>query len=160
MRRPITSGMPQITTATYDDWTLRCDMTSAPGNCEIVQSTQMQGQPVSQIAIGHASKTEPLRIVLQVPMNVWLPGGVRLTTDKDPDLVSATFKRCAGIGCFADTELKDDVVKKLQSQTQNGKLLFKDAAQKDIALPVSFKGFALAFEALNKKMSEASPGHK
>lgn len=145
---------PQATTATYDNWTVRCDMTSTSKNCEIAQSAQVQGQAVSQIAIGRPSKTDPLRIVIQVPINVWLPAGVQLVTDKDPDLVSATFKRCLGGGCFADADLKDDVVKKLRSQTENGRLSFKDAAQKDVALPVSFKGFAAAFDAATKQMLE------
>src|SRR5215831_149914 len=142
---------PQHTTATYDDWTLRCDMTSTLKNCDLAQSTQMQGQAVSLIVIGRPSKTEPLRIVFQVPINVWLPVGVRLTTDKGSDIVLATFKRCLGVGCFADAELKDDVVKKLRNDSESGKLLFTDAAQKEVALPVSFKGFAVAFDALVKQ---------
>jgi invasion protein IalB len=145
---------PQHTTATYDDWILRCDMTSASKNCDLAQSTQAQGQAISLIVIGRPSKAEPLRIIVQVPINVWLPSGVRLASDKDSDLVSATFKRCLGGGCFADAELKDDVIKKLRSETENGKLLFKDAAQKEMALPVSFKGFAVAFDALVKQTQD------
>jgi len=145
---------PQHTTATYDDWTLRCDMTSALKKCDLVQTTQAQGQPVSLIAVGRPSKTEPLRIVFQVPINVWLPSGVRLATDKGSDLVSATFKRCLDGGCLADAELKDDVVKKLRSETENGKLLYIDAAQKEMALPVSFRGFAVALDALVKQTQD------
>ena len=151
---PVSAQAPQHTTATYEDWTVRCDMTASVKTCDLVQSTQVQGQAVSQIAIARAGKTEPLRIVIQVPINVWLPAGVRLATDKEADLVPATFKRCLGGGCFADAELKDDAVKKMRSQTENGKLLFKDAAQKDVALPVSFKGFAVAFDTLNKQTQD------
>jgi len=145
---------PQHTTATYDDWTLRCDMTSTLKKCDLVQTTQAQGQAVSLIAVGRPSKTEPLRIVFQVPINVWLPSGVRLATDKGSDLVAATFKRCLDGGCLADAELKEDVVKKLRSETENGKLLFKDAGQKEMALPVSFRGFAVAFDALVKQTQD------
>src|SRR5215472_10210003 len=137
---------PQHTTATYDDWTIRCDKTSTLKKCDLVQTTQAQGQAVSLIAVGRPNKTEPLRIVFQVPINVWLPPGVRLATDKGSDLVSATFKRCMDGGCLADAELKDDVVKKMRGETENGKLLYVDAAQKEVALPVSFKGFAVAFD--------------
>jgi invasion protein IalB len=146
--------IPQHTTATYDDWTVRCDMTSALKKCDLVQTTQAQGQAVSLIAVGRPSKTEPLRVIFQVPINVWLPSGVRLATDKGSDLVSATFKRCLDGGCLADAELKDDVVKKLRSETENGKLLYIDAAQKEMALPVSFRGFAVAFDALVKQTQD------
>src|SRR5581483_6086403 len=142
--------MPQRTTATYDDWTLRCENQEHGKTCEIVQTTQVQGNPVSQIAIGRPNKSEPVKIVFQVPTNVWLPTGVRLTVDdKDPG-IAAAFKRCIGNACFADIDLKDDALKKLRAQQENGKLLFKDANQKDAALPVSFKGFVAAYDAMMK----------
>jgi invasion protein IalB len=88
---------------------------------------------------------------VQVPINVWLPANVQLTTgDKDPGL-PATYKRCVPAYCFADADIKDDVIRKLRSVTESGKLQFKDANQKDVALPVSFKGFGTAFDALAKE---------
>jgi invasion protein IalB len=142
---------PQLTTATYNDWTVRCEIHDTTKTCEMEQTSQMQGQPVSQIAIGRPSKTAPLRIVFQVPINVWLPAGVTfMLDDRDPG-VSATFKRCVGNGCFADADLPAAMVSKLRTQTQNGKLLFKDAAQRVVTIPVSFKGFEPAFEAMAKE---------
>ena len=146
----VRAQVPQLTTATYDDWTVRCAMHDTVKSCEMEQASQMQGQPVSQIALGRPNKTAPLRAVFQVPINVWLPAGVKLVLDdKDPG-ISGTFKRCLGNGCFADTELNDETVKKLRARTTNGKLLFKDAAQRDVAIPVSFKGFGPAFDAMSK----------
>jgi len=142
--------VPQLTTATYDDWTVRCEMHDSAKTCEIEQTSQLQGQPVSQIALGRPSKSAPFRIVFQVPINVWLPAGVTLILDeKDPGL-SATFKRCVGNGCFADSDLNDEAIRKLRARTANGKLLFKDASQRDVTIPVSFKGFGPAFDAMSK----------
>jgi invasion protein IalB len=142
--------VPQLTTATYDDWTVRCEMHETVKTCEMEQTSQIQGQPVSQIALGRASKGAPLRVVFQVPINVWLPAGVTLVLDdKDPG-ISATFKRCVGNGCFADAELNDETVRKLRARTANGKLLFKDATQRDVTIPVVFKGFGPAFDAMSK----------
>jgi invasion protein IalB len=148
---PAFAQVPQLTTATYDDWTVRCEVHGTAKTCEMEQTSQMQGQPVSQIAIGRANRAAPLHIVFQVPINVWLPAGVTFVTDdKDPGL-SATFKRCLGNGCFADADLPAAMVSKLRTQTQNGKLLFKDAAQRAVTIPVSFKGFAPAFDAVAKE---------
>jgi invasion protein IalB len=142
--------VPSLTTAAYGDWTVRCEMHDTAKVCEMEQSSQVQGQPVSQIALGRSGKSAPLRIVFQVPINVWLPAGVTLVTnDKEPG-ISATFKRCIGNGCFADTDLSDDAAKRLHARTENGKLLFKDASQRDVAIPVSFKGFADAFDVMAK----------
>jgi invasion protein IalB len=121
--------------------------------CEMAQSTQLQGQPnpVTQIAIGRANKSEPIKIIFQVPINVWLPSGVKLAyTEKEAPLAAA-FKRCVPAACLADSEIKDDLVRKLRAATENGKLEFKDAAQRDVAVPVSFKGFAQAFDAMTKE---------
>jgi invasion protein IalB len=146
----------QRTTATYEDWTLRCDVRPEPPNqkvCEIVQSTQMQGQGavVTQVAIGRPQKGEPLKILLQVPINVWLPTGVRFVYAEKEAPVAASFKRCLPAACLADTDLKDDIARKLRALTENGKLEFKDAAQRDVAIPVSFKGFAQAFDSMSKE---------
>ena len=55
---------PQLTTATYDDWTVRCEMHDAVKTCEIEQTSQIQGQLVSQIALGRPSKSAPFRLSL------------------------------------------------------------------------------------------------
>ena len=144
---------PQRTTASYDDWTVRCETQGTPPqkSCEIVQVVQMQGQPLSQIAIGRAAKTEPLKIVIQVPINVYLPDGIKLVYDAKEPPLAGIFKRCVANACFSDLDLKDDIVKKLRSRTEQGKLEFKDSAQRDVAIPVSFKGFGQAFDAMAKE---------
>jgi len=65
--------------------------------------------------------------------------------------VSTPFRRCIPAGCFAEVELKDDLQKKFRAAAEPGKILFKDAADRDVAIPLSFKGFAQAFEALLKQ---------
>ncbi|HXF89862.1 MAG TPA: invasion associated locus B family protein [Xanthobacteraceae bacterium] len=144
---------PQRTTASYDDWTVRCEAQGNPPqkSCEIVQVVQMQGQPLSQIAIGRAAKNEPLKIVFQVPLNVWLPGGVKLVYDPKEPPLAGIFKRCVPTACFSDLDLKDEVVRKFRTRTEQGRLEFKDAAQRDVAIPVSFKGFAQAFDAMARE---------
>lgn len=150
---PAQAQAPQQTTATYDDWVVRCTGAPPQKTCEIVQFTQVQGQAgvLTQIAIGNPKKGELLKLVIQVPIDAWLPTGVKLlTAEKDPALF-ATFKRCVPAACFADIELKDDAVKKFRAAAETGKLQFKDAAQKDISLPVSFKGFGAALDAMQKE---------
>jgi invasion protein IalB len=143
---------PQRTTATYHDWTVRCEVGPTGKICEMAQAMQIQGQaqPVTQIAIGQQSKNAPMKIVLQVPINVWLPAGAKLIiNEKDPG-IAAIYGRCLPAACLADADLKDDQIKKLRGLSENGKLQFKDAAQQDVAIPVSFKGFDQAFDALQK----------
>jgi invasion protein IalB len=145
---------PQRITATYEDWTVQCELQPGPPAqklCEMVQTAQAQGQTISRIALGRASKSEPFKIVVQLPVNLFLPAGVRIQADdKDPGLALA-FKRCVPAGCFADIEIKDDVVKRLRAATANWKVTFKNSGQQDAAVPLSFKGFNQAFDALLKE---------
>ena len=119
----------------------------------MVQYTQMQGQAgvISQIAIGRPVKGQPIKMVFQVPLGVWLPTGAKLATGAQDSGLAAPFKRCVAAGCFADLEVRDDTIRKLRAMSEPGKLQFKDGATKDVSLPVSFKGFGAAFDALAKE---------
>ena len=143
---------PQRTTATYADWIVRCVVHSKAKTCEMAQITEMKGrsQPLTQIAIGQRAKNGKLKVVFEVPVNVWLPDGVKLTTGKQKADITASFSRCVPVGCFAETDVGANEIKALRSLKENGKLQFKDARKQPIAVPVSFKGFAAAFDALEK----------
>ena len=146
---------PQRTTATYEDWTVRCETRGTPAvkSCEMVQAVTAQGQasPVTQIAIGRANKGDPIKVVFQLPINIWIPAGVTFVYDAKEPALPATYRWCVPAGCFADIDLKDDLVKKLRVRTLPGRFEFKDAGQRPVAIPISFKGFGQAFDALAKE---------
>jgi invasion protein IalB len=146
---------PQRTTASYEDWTVRCETRGTPAvkTCEMVQAVTTQGQasPVTQIAVGRSGPKEPVKVVFQLPVNIWIPGGVRLVYDAKAAPLAAGFKWCAPAGCFADLDLNNDMIKRLRGLTAQGRFEFKDAGQRDVAIPVSFKGFGQAFDALTKE---------
>lgn len=149
----------QATTATYDDWVLQCQTEPAtlpqPAQraCDMVQVTQVRGgtTPFSRVAILHTVKGQPIKLVVQLPVNVSLRTEVRVqASDADPGIV-APFDRCLPGGCFADFEIKDDIIKKFRAAgAKPGKVTFKAANGQDVAIPLSFKGFAQAFDALSK----------
>lgn len=144
--------VPQRTTATYGDWTLRCEMHDKTKLCEMAQSMQIKGQtrPITQIAIGRQTKGGALQLIFEVPINVWLPDGVKLTTDDKKLDIAAKFSRCVPIGCFAQTEISEAQIKALRALKKTGKLTFKDAGKQQIAIPVSFKGLGDAYDAMPK----------
>lgn len=147
---------PQQTSATYEDWIVRCETRPGPPvqkACEMVQFTQLKGQQgvLTQIAIGQPVKGQPIRVAMQVPISMWLPTGVKLVMNDKDEGTLAEFKWCVPTACFGIVEIKDDVLNKWRSASEPGKLLFKDGNQRDIALPVSFKGFATAYDALAKQ---------
>jgi len=121
--------------------------------CEMVQATTAQGQtnPFSQIAFGRPSKTVPVKLAVQLPLGVWLPSNVKFTFDAKQPPIAVTYKRCLPAACFADVELKDDLIKKIRDATDQGTLEFDDSNARPVKVPVSFKGFAQAFDAMAKE---------
>jgi invasion protein IalB len=146
----------QSTSATYDDWVLVCNNTAGPPpakTCQIASMTMVQGKntPFSRIDLEKASGGKSLRLVAQVPVNVSVRSPMIVKTDDADPGISAAFDRCVPGGCFAEFDLKEEMVKKLRAAEGAGKMIFKDAAGADIAVPISFKGFRTAFDAFAKE---------
>jgi invasion protein IalB len=147
---------PQRTTATYEDWIVQCEMQNGPTPekvCDMAQMTQMQGKniPFSRVAIARPVKGQPIKLFVQLPVNVSFRTNVRIQTSDSDAGVVAPFARCLPAGCFADFEIKEEVVKKLRAASGAGKLSFADAAGREVAIPLSFKGFSQALDALGKE---------
>ena len=143
---------PQNTSATYDDWVVHCETGDQGTACEMTQTTQVKdtNQVASVIAIGAAKGNAPTKVTFETAVNVWLPTGIALTTADGQSAIASNFTRCLSTACFAETEVNQNVVSKLRAVKDQGSLRFKDASQKDVAVPVSFKGFAQAYDALAK----------
>ena len=151
-----TIDAPQRTTATYDDWIVQCELRAGPPVeklCEMAQVTQVQGSnaPFSRIAIARPIKGQPIKLVVQVPVNVSFATNVRLQTADGDAAIAVPFARCLPAGCFAEFDLKDDTLRKFRAASSVGKVTFADAGGRDVAVPLSFKGFARAFDALGKE---------
>jgi len=152
---PATGHEPQHTTATYGDWVIRCDIPPAPPakkTCDMEQvAVQGQANPISRVAIALPPKGETTKLFIQVPVNVSFAAPVRITADGKDAGVTTPFRRCVPAGCFAELELRDELHKKFRASADPGKIIFKDAGDHEVAIPLSFKGFAQAYEALLKQ---------
>jgi invasion protein IalB len=148
------SGDPAQTTATYDDWVLRCvrPAEKGPRACEVVQTMVLQGQqkPVAQVALGY-DKAD-LRLTLLVPPAISLGRGPTLgiagAATPHFDLV---WRRCLPNGCFADVQVGPELLKLLRSRSEPMQFTFKDAGEHDAVLPFSFRGLVPALDALGKE---------
>jgi invasion protein IalB len=148
------STSPQLTTATYDDWTVACRTAKEnETNCEMTQFQTIKGQknPVGQVTFARTTKDGPVILVVQIPPTLWMETGVKFVFDeKDPGF-PVTVKWCAPSRCLAQIELSKDQIAKLKARTDQASIDYKEATQREVTLPVSFKGFAPAFEAIQKR---------
>ncbi len=144
---PAADAQPGATTATYQDWLMRCVSAEKTRTCEIVQNLQVQGQGVvASIAVGKVEAAGPLRLVVQVPAGVWLPAGLKFQVSEKAKPLALEYKRCLQ-GCFAELELDAATLQALKGAGEPGSFTFEDGARKSVTLPVSFKGFTPALDA-------------
>ena len=145
----------QQTTATYEDWTVRCVASGKPPKkvCDLEQLSHLKGteRPFSRIEISRPAKGQPLRLLVQVPVNVSLATGVRVQVDGRDWGLAGPFRRCLLAGCFATIALKDGVLKTFGATKAPVRIVYANAAKAKVAIPLSLKGFSQAFDALTKE---------
>jgi invasion protein IalB len=156
---PAVSVEPENTTATFGDWTLRCQRVGDGANskriCEVVQILRRQGQQgqqitFAQIALGYPSAGQPMRLVAMLPASVSFPSVANIATEDKDIGIDLAWSRCLQAGCFAESQVKDDLLRRWQAFGEPGRLTFKDATGHEIRTPISFRGIAQALAALAK----------
>lgn len=157
------ASAPSATTETFGDWTLRCSAAnaapagkaqagSAAVHCEIAEPIVAKGQnrPVAVVAVGPAAPGGAMRLVAQVPVGAWIPTTPTLTVGAN-DPVELSYKRCFPRACLASVDLANDLRDKMKAETKGGKITFSMNPGQVINLPITFKGFTAAYDALLKK---------
>lgn len=156
---------PERTAAQFGDWTVQCVTVPQGGRriCEMAQTIQDQQrqQPVAVVAVGRVAKDQPLKLALRVPVNVLVAQPARLVLEGPAgpanEPLSLAFQRCSvqPLGCFAEAELRDEALRRLRARPADrpGRIGWREAGGGEASIPVSFRGFAAAWDALQKEGS-------
>lgn len=147
---------PERTAASFGDWILRCE---APGTaqgrriCEVAQVMSAQGQntPIAQVAIGRSVPMDSNRLTVVLPANVTIPAKPQIAIAKGGTPIDLVWQSCVPGGCLASATVSDEAVQLFGAQGEPGRIVFKDAAGRDVALQLSFRGLAQALAALAKE---------
>lgn len=159
---------PTSTTATYDDWVVRCraladDGAEAQEVCEMVHTIRVAtaadgNRPapprlLAQIAIGRLPRPDGLKVVFQVPSGVSLRQPVvfrlaestaALVQAEADSLQTATYFRCQSSACLADLDWTEGQAAAALNSSA-AQMSFTDGAGRTINIPVSLKGFSSAY---------------
>ena len=141
---------PQRTTATFEDWTLRCLRPDrSPSLCEVNQTVANQNrQPIAQTAFGHPPG-DPMRFTALLPPNILIGAAPRLVA---PDFsVDMTWRRCLSNGCVADAPVTDAQLKRFRDLKDSARIVYQDASGRELSVPFSPKGLSAALDALAKE---------
>ena len=149
---------PSSSIASFGDWALRCqrrgDGAETQRVCEVAQQVRAQDQqnPVAELAIGRLKKADPLRLTVVLPVNVTFSNPPSLSADgKVPELLDLGWRKCLPGGCIADAPMTDDVLRRWKTQAGAGRITWTDAAGRDLAIGLSFRGLTQALDALSKE---------
>ena len=156
-KAPNTSA-PDQTTATFGDWTLRCDrrpdLTPPQRICELVLSIQKPGESAAQaqVAIGRVAAGQALRVTVALPPNVALKSNPRMVIEgQRPLTATLSWTRCIAGACFADAELSSELLDILRSRTEPARLDYRDGTEREVSQSVSFRGVRPALDALARE---------
>ncbi len=149
---------PDHTTATFGDWTLRCDrrldLTPPQRVCELGLVIQKQGESgaQAQIALGRIARGAALRITAVLPPNVALKTNPKVVVEgQEPPSTELLWTRCIAGGCFADAAVLPTLLNSLRTRTEPGRLDYRDGTERDQTIPISFRGVNAALEALARE---------
>jgi invasion protein IalB len=91
-------------------------------------------------------------------ITIMLPPNIAITTKPQVSIAKAgatpielAWQRCTPAGCFASAPLSDEAIGAFSAQTEPGRIVFKDAAEREAALPLSFRGLAQVYAAPAKE---------
>jgi invasion protein IalB len=112
----------------------------------------MQGQqnPIALIAIGREKDNDPIRMVLQLPLNVTVSAHPKITLKQGEAPIELHFERCVPAGCFAMVQPADEAVRRLRAHSDPARITYKDATDKDVGFQFSLRGLSPALDAWAK----------
>lgn len=129
------------------NWATQCNATVRDGeiSCFMEQKIALResGQLVVAITIQVPPETRIPSVVIQVPLGVYLPGGVIAQVDEG---LAQTFeiKTCDQAGCYVGDPLSSDLLTAMETgETLNIK--FQNFSQEEIVIPVPLTGFLDSF---------------
>lgn len=147
---------PNLTTASYGDWVLRCERSekASPSRiCDVAQTvpTQDLQGALAQISIAKHDGARSLRVYGLLPANITLPGSATMRSEEGTPELELNWRRCLPSGCVSEGAPSPSLVERWKKLTGSGQIVYKDARGLEITVPVSFRGLRQALDALDKQ---------
>lgn len=87
-----------------------------------------------------------------MPSNITIGVKPQVTIAKaDAAPIELTWQRCLPGACFASTVISSAAIGEFTAQTEPGRIVFKNAADREATIPLSFRGLSQAMAALAKE---------
>lgn len=145
---------PTAASFAFQDWSVRCQVVSGASGCGLTQQVvdARLGGPVLQLTMV-ATPSGKGKLAIVVPLGVSVPDGVTLQVG---DLTRRLdYAQCLSGGCVALLDADGELIDKMKAggDTRVGVV---DRTGAPVAVPVSLKGFAPAYEKMRSKSGGGS----
>ncbi len=140
----------------FGDWVVRCQGDTEQGGrrCVLTQSVRLKKtekkQPVLSTTVGYFGKSRRRGVFFTLPLGLFLPAGVMLEVDGRDDLKRLPYQVCNSQGCRASLAL-DDRWLAIFERGLKGTLTVRTLRGKDVAIPLSLKGFTKGIKAITAR---------
>jgi invasion protein IalB len=146
---------PHLTAKAFGSWTLHCQAAHEEGAeplCALAQTIETSSNKIiAVISIGRRHLSDPVNIIVSLPVNVSFPSTVHIRTDKDDKWgLELQWQRCIPGACIAGGELNPSAIVHWSSLQTDGKIVFQDAAGDEVGVPMSLRGFGDGYNAFNR----------
>ena len=141
---------PEQTTATYEEWTVRCVARAEVPPCDMLQVaiSQEEGHQVLRLSLAHLGEGDRIGVQALIPLGVRVSGGVLVQVDGEAvELEGFGFTRCETGGCFIEGVVNEASLGAFM-QGREGVLAVLDSANRPRGVRLGFSGFTAAFEAM------------
>jgi invasion protein IalB len=142
------NGTATANTPPPPGWAARCGSASrdAPLECAIEQSAVLPrtGQLVILVNIRVPADTHTPAALIQLPLGLNLPGGVKLQVD-DGAATDMQIQTCEARGCYAGTTIAPDLLAAMKSGKQL-KVSFQNLNKETLTVPLPLADFAAAYD--------------
>lgn len=132
-------------------WTSRCssDGRKAALLCEIEQSLFITktGQLVASVNVKLPSETRQPVLMIQLPVGLFLPGGVSLQIDESKPQ-ALVIQTCDLKGCYAATTVAPELLAAMKSGKRLS-VIFQNLNKENVNLAFVLSGFAEGYDKIN-----------
>jgi invasion protein IalB len=129
-------------------WVSRCSSASreAPLECAVEETAVLTktGQLIVAVSIRVASDTHQPVALVQLPLGLNLPAGVKLQVD-DGKMIDMQIQTCENRGCYSNAPVSPELLATLKSGKQL-KVAFQNLNKEVITIPMPLTDFAAAYD--------------
>ena len=137
---------------THGDWDLKCAKPAGSKNriCWVEQKVTSEDRPNVGLTVTYLkpAKGNEGTLQIQAPLGVVLERRLGLKVD-GKDVGNVPFERCIASGCWARSQMKEDLLK-IFTTGKTAVFIIFDTPEAGIGIPISLNGLPKAIAALNK----------